>query len=204
MRECVEHIKDTTQGKRIEIFAVLDEPGIYLLSLKKLPVRILLQNDGKGPIPAWNYGLSKCKGEIIILGADDLLFKQGWFEAMMEGFKKGQFVGLTYYTDNRGTWATHYAMTREYLIKHNGGVLACPAYHHQYIDKEGVDRAVRAGEYVVIEELVQHLHPMLGTAPWDETYKDGCLAWADADKEIFERRRAQGWPDDFESILKEE
>ena len=110
-------------------------------------------------------------------------------------------MGLTYYTDQRGTWATHYAMTRDYLIEHNGGVLVCPAYHHQYIDVEACARAIRAGEYVAGAAIIEHRHPANKTAEWDSTYMEGCQRWAAADGIINAQRVRAGYPDDFEAAI---
>jgi len=200
LRDCVDGILATTAGYQIEIIIVVDDLEGYADLLKDYPVKLIHQ-DEPGAIRGWNKGLKESQGEIVVMGADDLVFNPGWYEAMLAGFERGRFVGLTYFTDQRGTWATHYAMTRDYLIEHNGGVLICPAYHHQYIDFEASARAMKAGEYIPVSPIIEHRHPAYGTAVWDQTYEQGCKKWAEADGIIHDRRVEAGYPDDFEAVI---
>lgn len=151
-------------------------------------------------VEKWNIGAAHATGDWLVLGADDLEWGKGWLEAALQA-DKGGFVGFNDGHTDSGSLSTHFMMRRDYITKHNGGVLAIPHYHSWYIDVEATERAKRAGLYVnCAEAKVEHLHPVWKTADVDDTYRRGAR-WHDEDKRTFEARQAAGFIDDFPAIL---
>jgi len=155
-----------------------------------------------GPIEAWNIGAAEAMGEWIALGADDLIYHRNWAEEALKA-NIGGYVGFNDMWSKGIDWATHFMMTREFMVQHNGGCLAIPAYRSWYIDVETGYRAKRAGVYVLAKRaIVEHRHWMLGGAQNDKTYRNG-QKWHEIDKEVFERRKAEGFIDDFDPVIVE-
>lgn len=124
---------------------------------------------------------------LLFLGADDLDFHPGWFEAVMRRIDAGAAVVGTNDLGNprvmRGEHATHCVVTRDYVdrfgtIDQPGEVLH-EGYAHEYCDDELVGTAKMRQAWAFAEDAhVEHLHPnWLGSdgkpkAPSDHLYSD--------------------------------
>lgn len=115
---------------------------------------------------------------LIFLAADDLDFREGWFEAAKEKLEDG--IGVVGTNDlcnasvMAGEFSTHSLVTREYTklgtiddptrLLHEG-------YPHEYVDREFCETAKARRAYAHAHDaIVEHLHPQIGKAPWDEIY----------------------------------
>jgi len=157
-----------------------------------------------GPAHAWNTALSAAPDyDIYVLAADDLEFKPGWLEhalQVLEGSLNGS--GLVGFNDETGKFeragfATHYMMTRDFIIDHNGGVAACPHYLCDFTDVEANARATRAGKFSYSpNSLVPHHWRRVD----DEAYRRADKRRSKA-REVFIKRKVAGFPDDYERIL---
>ena len=157
---------------------------------------VVLKEARRGCAYAWNEALRAYPwGEAYMIGADDLQFKAGWLEAAQE-CQKG-FIG---FNDDRSQkyFATHYMMRREFIIKHHGGVAAIPHYTASFVDLEASLRAQRASEYAYLPGA--HVTHIWKGPDADECYRLGDARLAE-NRALFERRKAEGFPDDFEPIL---
>jgi hypothetical protein len=151
-------------------------------------------------VEKWNIGAASAQGDWIALGADDLIYHHAWAEEALRA-NIGGFVGFNDMWLRTDEFATHFMMTREFMVEHNGGCLAIPAYHSWCIDMETAARARRAGVYVWARKaIVEHRHVDHGIARMDATYEIGRV-WHEIDKEIFARREAEGFVDDFEAVV---
>ena len=157
-----------------------------------------------GPAYAWNTALRAAPDyDIYVLAADDLEFKEGWLENALQVLSsKLNGSGLVGFNDETGKFeragfATHYMMTRDFIIEHNGGVMVCPYYLCDFVDLEANARAKRAGKFAYSPNShVPHYWRVVD----DEGYRRADKRRSKA-KEVFITRKALGFPDDFERIL---
>lgn len=114
----------------------------------------------------------------VFLGADDLHFHPGWFEAAKA--RISDTVGVVGTNDlcNRrviaGQHSTHSLVARWYCelgTIDEPGKLLHEGYEHEFVDDEFVETAKKRGAFVSeTTAVVEHLHPMAGKAPMDELY----------------------------------
>ena len=142
-----------------------------------------------------NVGVAASCEPLIFTAAIDLHFHDGWLDAaewMLEGLT--QVVGTNDLANPRTAagHSTHTLTTRGYaergLIDGRPGLL-CEDYIHEFVDDEMVGTARKRGVYAhAVDAVVEHLHPMVGKADWDDTYRrmNGRMR---ADRGLFNRRR---------------
>ena len=117
----------------------------------------------------------------VFLGADDLRFHPGWFEAA-EAKMVGpvQVVGTNDLGNPRvvaGQHSTHFLVKTRYAdegtIDGEPGLLH-EGYIHNFVDDEFLGTATKRGVYAMaLDSIVEHLHPDWGKAPDDEVYAIG-------------------------------
>lgn len=146
-----------------------------------------------------NHGVRMTHEPLIFLGADDLDFHPGWFDKARAHLRAGaQVVGVNDLCSARvkaGQHATHFLMTRQYAelptIDGRPGPL-CEIYDHSCVDDELVATARhRAALAFATDSIVEHLHPDVRKAEWDDTYRRG-RARIREDRNIF-RSRERLW-----------
>ena len=123
-----------------------------------------------------NYTYTQVQADWYFLGADDLSFHAGWYEAARA---VGKPVTGTNDLGNqrviRGEHATHSLVSRTYVetygtIDQRGRVLH-EGYPHEYVDDEFVETAKRRRSWGFAKDsIVEHLHPNWGKAPVDDIY----------------------------------
>ena len=92
-------------------------------------------------------------------------------------------------------------MTKEWARKFHGGVLVIPHYKSWYADVETCARAQASLTFRLAKNsVVRALHPLFGNAENDEIYQIGQSRQKE-DLKIFNERKIEGFPDDFESVL---
>ena len=131
------------------------------------------------------------------VGADDLTFHPGWFEACMrEHEHTGACVIGTNDLHNKnvqkGLYATHFLVHRDYLecgtIDEDGKILH-EGYDHQSVDIEFCQTANYRGTYAhAFDAIVEHRHPHWGLAEMDATYEKA-LRRTHEDIALFNARR---------------
>jgi hypothetical protein len=116
----------------------------------------------------------------MFLGACDLHFHPGWFEAAVRHFVDPT-VGVVGTQDLcngrviRGEHSTHSLVSRRYVdqfgtIDHKQQVLH-EGYPHEWVDDEFVETAKSRGAFrFERDSIVEHLHPLVGKAPSDPMY----------------------------------
>jgi GT2 family glycosyltransferase len=142
----------------------------------------------------------KVREPLIFLGADDLEFQPGWFEAAADRLGNGvEVVGINDLIPRRRSrrgHATHFLMSRSYAelptIDGGEGPLHT-GYFHWCVDDELIATATARGAYVYAPEArIKHLHPMTGEVADDATYRKG-RSRARQDRQLFRSREAL-WP----------
>lgn len=157
----------------------------------------------QGCAQAWNTALRNAPGTAtaFVLGADDIIFHDGWFEAAVKALDALGGDGLVGFNDlhKKPPMATHFMMTRKHLITVNGGVMACPHYVMENVDVEAIARAEKAGKYIYAENaIVEHLWN--GRKP-DKYYLEA-QRYRNKGRNMLEERRKAGWPNDFEAVIR--
>ncbi len=207
LRACIERLIETTQEHDVEIICVIDDCPDSLKALEGLPIIVISNPKHQGAGACWNQGSRIATGGAFVLGADDVIYHDGWLDAALAALDKlggSGMVGLNDLHVPEHAFATHHLMTRDFVIKYMGGCFVIPVYGHQFIDLEATARARRASKYIWARDaIVEHRHPAHKMAPNDFVYRLGGSHFA-RDRKTYQARLAAGWPDDFEPILKEE
>jgi hypothetical protein len=130
----------------------------------------------------------------LFLGADDLEFQPGWYEAARR--KMSNRIHVVGVNDllhrRRPDHATHFLVTREYAslptIDGQPGPLHA-GYGHNFCDDELIGTARARFTYAYCPGArVRHLHPMNQSAPDDDTYRLGRSRFR-RDSKLFKKRR---------------
>jgi hypothetical protein len=147
-----------------------------------------------------NEGYQGSEGDLILPTADDVVFHDGWYEAALKHFEAGaQVVGTNDLTPatRDGRMATMPIVRRSYIedpgaawgetetVFHEG-------LHHNFVDRELWELACHRGVAVFEREsVIEHRHHGWQTREVDDTDRKGNMQGWDADKALFEERKAQ-------------
>lgn len=182
-------------------WAIVDRVGRFQ-RIKAIPH----DKDDTSAVRGWNKALDyiDSDSQACMLAADDLIFHSGWLQAAdaayVEFGHEDVLIGLN---DGRThQFATHYIMTRKFIVLHHGGVMAVPKYKSWYLDVEASEIAKQAGRFLYVPEaLVEHRHYGNRKAPIDPTYEKGSIKYGDIDRQTYNQRKAQGFPKDYPPII---
>jgi hypothetical protein len=204
MLQSTQRLFESVRGNEIATYAVFDADdieSINALSTAFPQVRRIVVTPPATPIYKWNEGLREAAKDPdmthVVLGADDLAWRLGWLDEVMK--VKSGFVGLN--TLEYGErHCTHFVLTREFIVRVNGGVIFTPHYKHLFADNEILERARRAGEFRYCKDAIaEHLHPAHGKGPLDDVYTRATAFWTE-DQATYERRLAANFPNDYEAV----
>lgn len=151
-----------------------------------------------------NIGFRWSLEPLLLLGADDLRFHEGWAEAVIRYAQENPTVGVIGTDDlgnpmvKRGQHSTHPVVRRSYIADPGGsydepGVVYHEGYHHQSVDVELVELAKHRGAWgFCAAAKVEHLHPFWRKSEQDPTYAKSLDSRnAREDQRLFEARRKQ-------------
>jgi len=133
----------------------------------------------------------------IFTGADDLAFHAGWFSrALTWANHETGVIGTNDIANHRvmtGVHSTHSLFRRSYVDELgtiDGSGVMHEGYAHDYADDEAIATAIARGAYThAFDSIVEHLHPMVGKAPDDATYRLGRSRSRDGKRLFIQRRR---------------
>lgn len=166
-------------------------------------ISVICEKEKQGPAYAWNTALKHAQFfDGYFLASDDIEFVDDWLDEVLrvQAIANKGLIGVNDGTGKyeRAGFCTHYFLTRDFILNHNGGVVCCPHYFADFTDVEIIERAKKVNQFVYAEHARIFHH-------WrevdDEAYKRGDSRRAEA-KEIYLRRKALGFPDDYEAIIK--
>lgn len=188
-------LADSTDRARV-LFVVTDTDRDVLAAVRQhdhVVVTPRLRGDYAHKI---NTGVAASDEPLIFTGAIDLRFHAGWLDACLAKMSGGvQVVGTNDLANGRTArhHSTHTLVARGYvlrgLIDGRPGLL-CEDYLHEFVDDELVGTAKSRGVYAhAADAVVEHLHPMVGKADWDDTYLLMNRRMA-RDRGLFNRRSA--------------
>lgn len=145
-----------------------------------------------------NTGYRATSEPHIFLGACDLRFHPGWYEAVIAKLGKG--IGVVGTNDlgsprvMAGEHATHSLITREYADEQGTvdqpGQVLFEGYAHEFVDDELVGTARKRGAFAfAFDSHVEHLHPSWGKNRPDALYRQHHQRMRHS-RPLFETRRA--------------
>jgi GT2 family glycosyltransferase/predicted O-methyltransferase YrrM len=147
-----------------------------------------------------NYGYARTDEPWLFLVGDDVRFHPGWLDQAQHAARDGaRVVGTNDLHNPRvtsGEHATHLLVRRAYAdetgASWDGPKVVChEGYGHWFVDDEVVTAAKQRGTWAMaVHSQVEHLHPLFGGAPDDETYRLG-QSFQERDRDLFEARLAQ-------------
>ena len=148
-----------------------------------------------------NLGFARTTEPWVLIVGDDVEFHPGWLEAAAKLADEFDVIGTNDSptgngnpTVQNGTHADHFFVRRSYVDTYGAsldgpGVVCSEKYGHFYVDKELIELAKARGVFTpCLDSLVEHHHPDLGRAPWDEVYQDFRGPQAAADRATWETR----------------
>jgi glycosyltransferase involved in cell wall biosynthesis len=203
---CIERLLQTSVGYDVEAIVVADGDDTTGDVIARAGVaRVIMPPERLSAPRCWNLGAAAATGDVLVLAADDLWWFHGWIGEMTEwmaAFPNGDgMIGFNDLAQDGNKLATHYAVSRRFAVEQFGGVLVCPQYRHYFIDNEATARGMRAGRYRWAQNsVVEHRHPAWRKAKSDGLYASRAPLMAE-DQAMFQRRRAAGFPDDFEAVI---
>ena len=134
----------------------------------------------------------------LFLTGDDVAFHPGWLGELLRAAAEtgAQVVGSNDLANPRsedGSHAPHLLISRQYIAERGAswdgpGVVCHTGYRHMFVDDEIVTVAKQRGVFAFAREaVVEHLHPVVGKAEVDATYRLG-WSYAEVDKSRFAER----------------
>lgn len=166
----VENIRETTSDCHIIVAAT----GECADASRDLGITLLEDEGGTYPSRI-NAMWRLCNEPYAFLGADDLRFTDGWFEAAMPVMN--QVDGLVGINDLHNQAGVHFLISRRYIespgavMGEEPGNILSEKFRHAYCDDFVRKTAQHHGRWgYARESVVEHLHPGAGKAPSDDVY----------------------------------
>jgi hypothetical protein len=166
---------------------------------------VICEKPLQGPAYAWNTGLKHTQFyDAYFLASDDTEFIPGWYGEVTKVLKeKLNYSGVVGVNDGTGKYeragfATQFLITRDFIVEHNGGVVACPHYYCDFVDVELTERAKAVNKFAYADKSMVIHH-------WREHDDMGYRKADDKRSEmrgVYLRRKANNFPDDYERIIK--
>lgn len=155
---------------------------------------------------AWNTALQAYpNADAYILASDDCVFMSGWLAETLATLDKLGGSGMVGFNMRKPNPPSpnktpyHYMMTRDFMIRHHGGVAAVPHYKTWCVDSEAYERARHVGKYAKAEGAFVEHEPIISDD--DIGYRMGVERRRES-KNIYYKRKRLNFPDDFAPILK--
>lgn len=195
----IQSLRDTAPSVHIVVAADTDDNEAHAIAREFRVQLTLCPRRRRGCAYAWNTALAAYpNADAYVLASDDVTFLPGWLEATLAKLDEiggSGLVGLKSKPLGIQTLSAFYLMTRDFIVNHHGGVAAVPHYTAWFVDAEACGRAQKAKCYTKTEQVfVRHDRPM------DKT-SDLTRSRIEANKQLYQERKRQGWPDDFERII---
>lgn len=195
------NIADTTPQDRYRLIFVLDhadQDSRQAVHEAEFCRSILC--DGRYPVKT-NAGFRASNDEFVLPTADDVWFRAGWLEAVVAEFAdlSVHVVGTDDTTPSTAdrTMATMPVLRSSYVNDPGAawgetGTVFHEGYHHNFVEAETCALATSRGCFGWAEDaVIEHHHPDWGTREMDETDRRGNRQNWQADRALFEARRAE-------------
>jgi glycosyltransferase involved in cell wall biosynthesis len=139
---------------------------------------------------AYNALYKKCTGNIIMSGADDIIFKtKEWDKILLDNFNKldskiALFASNDLYT-NPDDLSTHPFLTREAI--NCFGFFIPSKFDCNYADRWYTDIFKRVKRYIVVPIIIEHMHWLNNKAERDSTYLKGSANMRRHSQHVFDQ-----------------
>lgn len=198
----IRNVAETCAVARL-LFIANESDGDEIAALHRAGAEVLVVPDAR---KSWackiNDGLRATTEPWIFTGADDLCFHRDWFERALEAAGPHvSVIGTNDIANHRvmcGLHSTHTLFRRDYVERFGTidqpGLVMHEGYPHAFADDEAVATAMARGVYAhAFDAIVEHLHPMVGKAVDDATYRAGQKVSAQGQRLFVQRRKL--WAD---------
>lgn len=195
LQESLSSSRDTVNLRLVYLLSPTDPETLEVVRTSGIRHMIMPFQVGPGDYARkLNNGIKYTTEEWIFLGADDLKFWPGWAEEAISTSRLNDdrmVVGTNDLGNSevkRGRHSTHTLVHRDYVEQgtiDEPGKLLHEGYHHNWVDKEFIQTAIRRDQYVhAAGSIVEHLHPHWGKSEMDKTYEQG-LSKYDRDRRLY-------------------
>lgn len=203
LERCLNSLMDSESPTRVVVATVTGDAESYEVAKQFGCMTLPIERGGS--ISAWNYlyGVMP-NADYVVLAADDLTFHRGWLGYSLSAADRtmAELIGFNDLSPRCQQYASHWIVSTRFITNHLGGVMLPPHYKAWYADQEVVDIAKREGLYhMEPNAVVEHLHPEWGKAKTDDTYRLASKNHA-ADRNIYEERKAKGFPIDWPPVVR--
>lgn len=179
------------------LFVVNDDDTAELAALEAAGADFLVVPPGeRSYAKKINAGFRATTEPLLFSAADDVEFHRGWLQAATAKIDdRIQVVGTNDQCNSRtfnGDHSTHTLFTRAYIDEHGTidepGLVLHEGYRHDWVDDEFIATAKYRKVYAhAPDSIVEHLHPNVGKAPTDATYRAG-QKWSAQGRTLFRQR----------------
>jgi len=192
----IKSIKDTAYDfNNIEILLYVDNDDTNTLhsineNRKDLPGACVYTGKQGTLGSAYNALYKKCAGNIIMSGADDIIFKtKEWDKILLDNFNKldskiALFAADDLYT-NPNEFCTHPFLTRQAI--NNFGFFIPNEFDCNYADRWWTYIFKQIERYFVLPIIVEHKHWLNGKAERDSTYVKGSANMRRHSEDVFKK-----------------
>ena len=173
-------IAEATEVPYRVMFAASDQPSID--EIRRLGANVIIDEGGdEGSYAKRINRLYRETSEpYLLLGADDLGFRPGWFPAARR--VADEVGGVAAVNDLHNPAGVHFLVTRDYIETLGGcvgepGVVLHEGYRHAYCDDEMRATATARGRFgYASDSIIEHLHPGAGKSQTDHVYQIGAAS----------------------------
>lgn len=177
------------------LFGASDQPSID--EIRRLGCEVVVDEGGdEGSYAKRINRLYRASTEpYVLLAADDLAFRPGWFEAARR--VADEVDGVAAINDLYSVVGVHFLIKRSYIETMSGcvdepNVVLHEGYRHAYCDDELRWTATARGRFgYAPDSVIEHLHPGIGKSQSDHVYRIGAESMTQG-AEVF-RSRAHLW-----------
>jgi hypothetical protein len=210
------NIADTTQGHDWQLVFALDRADIAsweklqdaLMYVSTRGQIIAVACDGTYPVKT-NAAYRASSGSLVLPTADDVVFREGWLEPVIERFQEVSVDGtaewFTYHVVGTNDLspmsnprhATMPVIRRAYIETlgcswGEPGLVFHEGYRHNFVETEICKLADQRGVWVYEpSSVIEHLHPAWGKREEDDTDEKGNKAGFEADHRLHEERLSE-------------
>jgi GT2 family glycosyltransferase len=204
LRRALENIRQTAPGVTVVVATDPDDPHSRERAKKYGCIVVICDGNRLGCHHAWNKALAAAPDNMLVfvLGADDSIYLPDWLEYALKTLDEmgdSGVVGFTGINERPNPYrATHYMMTRDFIIDYMGGVFVPPIYRNDYSDWHTCAVAVRAGKFR--KSAGARIRHYWGGPDGDDTYAIASK-YRQASYEKFLEQEQLGFPITWEPII---
>lgn len=183
-----------------KLYFVCDDDDLdQIAAVKESGAELLISERGSTFAQKINSGFGQTVEPWIFVCGDDVKFHRGWIDAARQLSDRFDVIGTNDSPEGTGNprvaaggHSDHFFVRRAYVDEYGAsleGLVCHEGYRHFYSDVEVIELAKARRVFTpCLASMVEHLHPDLGKADVDDTYRKGWSAREHDEKEW--RKRA--------------